>query len=54
MCIGKRFAELELLIVMHKMMNNYELKWARKEPMTASQVLVMEPDQTLDFQFNDL
>ena len=54
MCICKRFPELELLIVMHKMMNNFELKWARKEPMTASQVMVMEPDQTLDFQFNDL
>ena len=54
MCIGKRFAELELLIVMHKMMTNFELKSVQKDPLTISQVLVMAPDQSLDFQFNEL
>ena len=52
--LGKRFAELEMLIVIHKMMNNFEIKWAKKDPMTCSQVLVIAPDSTLDFQFNDL
>ena len=54
MCIGKRFAELELLIVVHKLMTNFEIKWINKEPLTISQVLLNVPDQTLDFQFNDL
>ena len=54
MCIGKRFADMELLIVMHKMMHNFDLKWVNEDPMTISQVLVNVPDQSLDFQFNDL
>ena len=54
MCIGKRFADMELLIVMHKMMHNFDLKWVNEDPMTISQVLANVPDQSLDFQFNDL
>ena len=54
MFIGKRFAEMELLIVMHRLMHNFELKWVNKDPLTISQVLVNVPDQSLDFQFNDL
>lgn len=54
MCIGKRFAELELLTVTNKLMNNFNIKCTNAEPMTISQVLVNEPDQPLDFQFNDL
>ena len=54
MCVGKRFADMELLIVMHKMMRNFDLKWVNEDPMTISQVLANVPDQSLDFQFNDL
>jgi cytochrome P450 len=54
MCIGKRFAELEMLIVVHKLMTNFEIKWANKEPLTISQVLLNVPDQSLKFQFKDL
>ena len=54
MCIGKRFAELEILVVMHKMMTNFELKWVNPEPMTISQVGTCNPDQSLDFQFNSI
>jgi cytochrome P450 len=54
MCIGKRFAELELLIATHKLMINFDVKWMNKDPLTVSQVLVNVPDQSLDFQFNDL
>ena len=54
MCIGKRFAELELLIVVHKLMTNFKINWVHPEPMTLSQVLVNVPDQSLDFQFKDL
>ena len=54
MCIGKRFAELEFLLVMHKMMNNFRLEWVNPERMTQSQVMVNVPDQSLDFKFNDI
>ena len=54
MCVGKRFADMELLIVMHKMMHNFDLKWVNEDPLTISQVLANVPDQSLDFQFNDL
>lgn len=54
MCIGKRFAEMELLIVTHKLMQNFDLKWVNKDPMTISQTLINVPDQSLDFQFNEL
>ena len=54
MCIGKRFADLELLIAVHQLMINFELKWVNKDPMTISQSLVCVPDQTLDFQFLDI
>lgn len=54
MCIGKRFAELELLVSVHKLMTNFELKWANNEPLTISQVLLNVPDQSLNFQFKDL
>ena len=54
MCIGKRFANLELLTVTHKIMTNFRINWMTAEPMTISQVLINEPDQSLDFQFVDL
>lgn len=55
MCIGKRFAELELIIAVHQIMLNFQLEWVNQEPLlTLSQVLVNVPDQTLDFKFNDL
>ena len=54
MCIGKRFAELEMLIVVHKLMTNFEIKWVNEEPLTISQVLLNVPDQSLTFQFKDL
>ena len=39
---------MELLIVMHKLMHNFDLKWVNKDPnMTISQSLVNVPDQSL-------
>ncbi len=54
MCIGKRFAELELMSVTHKLMNNFQIEWMHSCPLTLSQVLVNVPDQTLDFRFKDI
>ena len=51
MCIGKRFAELELHVAIHQIMNNYSVKWARSEPLDCHQELVSVPDQSLDLQF---
>ena len=51
MCIGKRFAELELQVAIHQIMNNYSVKWARSEPLDCHQELVSVPDQSLDLQF---
>ena len=54
MCIGKRFAELELQLVTHRLLKNFDIKWVTPEPLTLSQVLVNNPDQSMDFQFKDL
>ena len=54
MCIGKRFADLELQLFTHKLMTNFKINWVNPEPMTVSQLLVDVPDQSLDFQFQDL
>ncbi len=54
MCIGKRFAEMELLVVAHKLMHNFELKWMNPEPVSMSQKFINVPDQSLDFQFKDI
>ena len=54
MCIGKRFAELEFLLAMHKMVTNFEIEWVNPEPLTLSQVFVNVPDQRMDFRFKDL
>ena len=54
MCIGKRFAELEIYIAMHRLMTNFQINWMSAQPLTMSQKLLNTPDQRLDFQFNDL
>ena len=54
MCIGKRFAELELQLITHKLMHNFNIKYVGEGPLTVSQVLFNVPDQRLDFQFKDL
>ena len=54
MCIGKRFAELELLIVVHKLVTNFQVNWVNEEPLTLSQAVVTMPDQKMNFQFMDI
>nr|AKH03539.1 cytochrome P450 3078B1 [Paracyclopina nana] len=54
MCIGKRFAELELQIATHRIISNFEVKWRGKDNMGVTQVLINVPDHQLDFQFNDV
>ena len=54
MCIGKRFAELELLICMHKILTNFEIEWMRNEPMSLQMISLNVPEQPLDFKFKEL
>ena len=54
MCVGKRFADLELQIAIHKIISNFNIKWMRSEPMTVHQELVNVPDHPLDFKFTDI
>ena len=54
MCIGKRFAELEMYIVMHRLLTNFQINWKSSQPLTMSQTLLNTPDVSMDFQFNDL
>ena len=54
MCVGKRFAELELQVAIHKILNNFKIKWVHPEPLSIHQEFVNVPDQTLDFKFEDL
>ncbi len=54
MCIGKRFAELELLLVTHRLISNFDIKWTGRTPLTLSRGLINVPDYPLNFQFVDL
>ena len=54
MCVGKRFAELELQVAIHAILNNFQVKWVNPEPLSIHQEFVNVPDQSLDFKFEDL
>lgn len=54
MCVGKRFAKLELLIAIHSLLTNFQINWDSKEDLTLSMTLINEPDQPMNFQFKDL
>ena len=54
MCIGKRFAELETYIVMHRLITHFQVHWMTSEPLTMTQQLLNVPDQKMDFRFDDL
>ncbi len=54
MCIGKRFAELELQLVIHRLLRNFKITWTGPEPLTLSQVMFNTPDQLIDLKFEDI
>ena len=52
MCIGKRFAELELQMVLCKVLQKYRVEWAGDdEPIKAKWALVNRPHKELKFRF---
>lgn len=53
MCIGKRFAELEIQLVIHKLMHNFRVEHIG-EKLETKQVLVNAPVKPLQLRFVDL
>ena len=53
MCIGKRFAELEMIFI-YRLVTNFHINWKSPKPLTMSQTLLNTPDEKMDFQFKDL
>ena len=54
-CIGKRFAELEIQIGIVKLLQNFRIEWAADYPGIEPRVgTVNAPDKKLQFRFVDL
>ena len=55
MCIGKRFADLEVHVLTIRLLQKFKLEWAGTEgPLEGTQRLVYYPNQDLKFRFLDL
>ena len=54
MCIGKRFAELEIQIGLCKLIQNFRIEWAANYDLNPVTELVNVPDQPLMFRFVDI
>lgn len=55
MCIGKRFAELEIQVLITKLVQNFRLEWAGRDdrPLETVFHLFNTPDGELKFRFRD-
>ena len=54
MCIGKRFAELEIQVAIAKVLQNFTIEWAANYEMETVNDLVNTPEKPLVFKFNDI
>ena len=54
MCIGKRFAELEIQVAVTKLLQNFTIEWAANYEMETVNDLVNTPEKPLVFKFNDI
>jgi len=54
MCIGKRFAELEIQIGVCKLIQNFRIEWAANYDIDPVTELVNVPDKPLNFRFVDI
>jgi cytochrome P450 len=51
MCIGKRFAELEIQLAIFKLLQTYRVEWASDEKIEPLFVVANNPDKKLVFKF---
>jgi cytochrome P450 len=53
MCIGRRFAELEIEVLVSRIVLDYKIEW-NHEDMKIKSVLVNIPDGDLKFKFTEI
>ena len=51
MCIGKRFADLEVQMAVAHIVKNYRIEWAGERPLGVRWRLFYGPDQPIDLRF---
>jgi cytochrome P450 len=55
MCIGKRFAELEILVGIAKLVQNFRIEWAAEYDSIEQLVKTVNvPNKNLSFRFVDI
>ena len=54
MCIGKRFAELEIKMTMLKLLRRFRVEWPSEEKVEPVQKFTNFPDKKLVFKFIDV
>ena len=54
MCVGKRFAELEIQVAVSKLLQNFQIEWACDYDMETVTDLVNTPEKPLVFKFTDI
>ena len=53
MCVGRRFAELEIEVLVTRLVQNYKIEW-NYDDMKIKSVLVNVPDGDLKFKFTEI
>jgi cytochrome P450 len=53
MCVGRRFAELEMEVLITRIIQNYKIEW-NYEDLKIKSVLVNVPDGDLKFKFTEV
>jgi len=54
MCIGKRFAELEIQVAVTKLLQNFKIEWAADYDMETFTELIVTPTKPLIIKFTDI
>jgi cytochrome P450 family 12 len=54
MCVGKRFAELEIEVLVTRIIRDYKIEWNHPEEMKIKSVLVNVPDGDLKFKLTEV
>lgn len=54
MCIGKRFADLEVQVAIANIVKNYHIEWAGTNDLGMTWKLFYVPDQPVNFKFHPL